>query len=306
MEITQDILTEIRTKIPDDLRGKIPNEIFVIYHSKKDGFFRGTEREIEDELNTKKIEAIDRYLLGYIDTELNGRVASSQIGIVDDFIDQIEQEIIDIGKYSHSFRNACNNKRKELEKQVGDYIKYISENNKQVDSNIMQQLKRNLSDCDFLIYLSTYEKQGKKYFKEELIKLKEQIKSGTETITNTGKQIEIPENLRGLLSIWHDQNDIENLLKIYNDHKDLFLISNEEDKPKTLMSCFMNTLANNKWLTEFDFNKTPPTDVVRIFFELFNWEVFPKDGNLFKFGDVIDFKPRHTKMLKITNRKQTK
>jgi len=114
MEITQDILTETRTKIPDDLRGKIPNEIFVIYHSKKDDFFRGKEREIEDELNTKKTEAIDRYLLGYIDTELNGRVASSQIGIVDDFIDQIEQEIIDIGKYSHSFRNACNNKRKEL------------------------------------------------------------------------------------------------------------------------------------------------------------------------------------------------
>lgn len=297
MEITQDILTETRTKIPDDLRGKIPNEIFVIYHSKKDDFFRGKEREIEDELNTKKTEAIDRYLLGYIDTELNGRVASSQIGIVDDFIDQIEQEIIDIGKYSHSFRNACNNKRKELEKQVDDYIKYISENNKQVDSNIMQQLKRNLSDCDFLIYLSTYEKQGKKYIKEELIKLKEQIRTGKIELEEKGKPTEIPENLNELLSIWHDKNDIENLIIIYNNHKIHF---ENKDPQKTLMSCFAYTLYENKWLIKLDSQNFNSKEVAKIFFKIFEWECKPKDSGLF---NIVNEKPlfdlKYTRKMKI-------
>lgn len=80
---------------------------------------------------------------------------------------------------------------------------------------------------------------------------------------HTKKPIEVPENLKELLSIWHDKNDIENLVSICRQHELIFTNST-----KKLISCFAHELYEKNWLTKFESNTFNPTDIARIFLKL--------------------------------------
>lgn len=128
---------------------------------------------------------------------------------------------------------------------------------------LIKMLRKNLKSAKHPVFISY-----KQFLKS---KLKVELPDNAEPIG-------LPKNLNGLLSIWHDRNDTKNLHKIYNNHKSIFM-----GKPKKkLMSCFAYTLYERKWLTEFNSKTFNPTEITKVFFELFEWTPKPKDAGLFK------------------------
>lgn len=93
---------------------------------------------------------------------------------------------------------------------------------------------------------------------------------------------DVPDNLKGLLSIWHDKNDIENLIKIYRDNEKLFTCN-----PKKIqISCFAHTLKESGWLREFEPRGNSPKDVAIIFLSLANLEYGDHDYKGYILHDI--------------------
>lgn len=105
----------------------------------------------------------------------------------------------------------------------------------------------------------------------------------------------LPENLKELLSIWHDKNDTVNLLKIYNKHESIFTNST-----KKLISCFAYELYDKKWLTKFKSETFNATDIAKIFLSLANLRFNPNYKSDFDFlGEKHIFNIKYSKKIKI-------
>lgn len=108
-------------------------------------------------------------------------------------------------------------------------------------------------------------------------------------------KVQLPENLKELLSIWHDKNDTVNLLKIYNEHISIFTKST-----KKLMSCFAHELYEKKWLTEFEQKTFNATDIAKIFLGLANLKFNPNYNSDFNFlVEKPIFNIKYSKKIKI-------
>lgn len=132
--------------------------------------------------------------------------------------------------------------------------------------------------------------------------LKEQLNNldkNKEDKTKDETILEIPENLKELLSIWHDKNDFENLNKIYKEHKSIFT-----DSTKKLISCFAYELYYKKWLMEFDNNTFNATDIAKIFLGMANLKFNPNYKSDFNFlVEKPSFNIKYSKKIKIDMKK---
>ncbi len=108
---------------------------------------------------------------------------------------------------------------------------------------------------------------------------------------------EVPENLKELLSIWHDKNDIENLISIFDKNKKHFI---GKEPQKTLMSCFAHTLYKNHWLTITNERTHNSAVIAKKFYSLFGWKYFPKDKEQFDYHiELEDFDIQYSSLLNI-------
>lgn len=203
----------------------------------------------------------------------------------------------------------------QLKENPNQEISEITELEKNQD--LIKEGIGKIAKAEFYTFLADYEENINNLCIEGIDEMIEKIKNNShieneylatehikenliDSTSNTHPLNEIPENLKGLLSIWHDKNDIKNLLSIYNSHKELF-----EDKiqKKTLMSCFAYTLYEKKWLMKFDEKNVNASELCRIFFKLFNWTSYPKDKDLFNLAsETPNFNMKYTKQMKITLR----
>lgn len=120
-------------------------------------------------------------------------------------------------------------------------------------------------------------------------------KENLDIIENLDNKVQLPENLKELLSIWHDKNDTVNLLKIYNEHISIFTKST-----KKLMSCFAYELYEKKWLTEFEQETFNATDIAKIFLGLANLKFNPNYNSDFNFlVQKPKFNIKYSKRIKI-------
>jgi len=200
----------------------------------------------------------------------------------------------------------------QLKENPNQEISEITELEKNQD--LIKEGIGKIAKAEFYTFLADYEENINNLCIEGIDEMIEKIKNNShieneylatehikenliDSTSNTHPLNEIPENLKGLLSIWHDKNDIKNLLSIYNSHKELF-----EDKiqKKTLMSCFAYTLYEKNWLIELDSRNFNSAEMAKIFLSLFEWTFTPKDGNLF---NIVDEKPlfdlKYTTKIKI-------
>lgn len=118
-------------------------------------------------------------------------------------------------------------------------------------------------------------------------------------LPDNAEPMELPDNLRELLSIWHDKKDIKNLVCIYRQHESIFT------KPtKKLMSCFAYELYEKKWLTTFEEKTFNPTEIAKIFLKLANLKFYPSYKNDFMLTtEKPDFNLRDYIRIKIDMRK---
>jgi hypothetical protein len=269
----------------------IPKEIAKLILTYSERYFKDS-KAVELELEQYQQNDVNK-IIENLNDELRGRPSTLKRSLIERKIRDVESGICNIGEYTKWLEETSKTAFDILSKELEDTKDYTP---KKTGYKLLQKA----THYKFLDYLSMFELGRLNLLKDELEKLKEQIKSGTETITNTGKKIEVPEDLKELLSIWHDKNDIENIISIYNNHKIHFEGKNPQKK---LMSCFAHTLFDNGWLIATNEKTHNSTLIAKKFFSLFSWKFNDKDKNLFDYHLELEVFPiQYTSKMNIPKR----
>jgi len=210
--------------------------------------------------------------------------------------------------------------KKILEKIINESKENPIQEIKELELNqeLMKEGIDKIVKSEFYMFLADYEENINNLCIERIDEMIENINNNLlidnenvsinptiEKLTNNNKnpnhlKNQIPENLKELLSIWHDKNDTVNLIKIYNEHESIFT-----NPTKKLISCFAYELYEKKWLAKFESNTFNATDIAKIFLKLANLRFYPNYKDDFNFlAEKPSFNIKFSKNVNIDMRKE--
>ena len=201
----------------------IPKEIAELILTYSERYFKDP-KSVELELEESKHYTANKVIENLKNNALQDRPASLKREIIDREIRKVESGINVIGKYTQWLEETSENAFDILSKELEDTKDFSKKKNG-------YKLLQKAAHYKFLDYLSMFELGRLNILKDEIIKLKEQIRTGKIALEQKVNPVEVPEHLKELWSIWNNA-DMQTLIDIYNANKDFLKPLGENGRAK--------------------------------------------------------------------------
>lgn len=258
--------------------------------------------EVKKELSDKIKNEVATYIEHFKKYELKDNPETTQKQIIERLLLLVEKDIKNNGKYAQWMEQISENELKVINEEVEDYIKNTIERNEKIEDTVMIKFKQKARHYEFLDYLSMHDNEALSILKDELIKLKEQIRTGKTALEEQDrdtKEVQPIKDITPLKPLMNTTNENE-FIVVVNSIYDLVKYDNENtpDKMKVRFTAYL--LFHKGWLVNNIGNQNAYIDII---LNYFGYTRTTKDEKNFKFHLIKknEFEQNKTKYMAIFN-----